>query len=723
MLVSSTAKNAGPPEVRPMPIQFSCPWCGRRLVSKDHKAGKTSKCPVCGSAVTVPSNGPAGQVAGSAEVGTDWAQWGFDGPSAPGTGSAIGTDPKGPVEPPTAPSLAACPSMTPASSFQENELGIFQPQHPLKASKVEAHQGAVTLRQHQGIWISKRVAVVGSSVMLFLFVAVAVWAISKATHSPAPHGAEPAPPSALTADAIFSQASPAVVQLVIQDQDEHTIASGSGFLISTKGLIATNYHVIEKAHTAHVVLADKTNLAVLGVAALDEEADIAIIKVSGQIRAQPLELAVNDLPPVGAKVYAIGNPLGLANTLSDGLISGHRETRRVGVIQTTAPISPGSSGGPLLGADGKVAGVTTFKFDDGENLNFAVPASHVARLLLRAEGEGKLTRFPLAREPNAFAFVKRGNAWVEKNEYDKAIKEYDEAIRLNPKYAYAYTCRGIAWSSKKEYDKAFKDFDEAIRIDPEYTYAYSSRGNTWCEKREYNKAIKDYDEAIRLDPRDPYRYCKRGNVWRDKQDYDRAIRDYDEAIRIDPKHAYAYSQRGYVFLLFKWEHDKAIKDFDEVLRLDPKNAEAYRNRGDAWYFKREYGIAIRDYDEAIRLDPKDADAYRSRGSAWREKKEYDKAFKDFDQAIRLDPKDALAYCERGDAWRALEQYDKAIDSYKTAISLKHPAPGLCQYNIGQAYEGAGKYPQAIRAFEEAQRLGMDAQSCKKAISDCRKSLR
>src|SRR5437016_14026 len=109
-----------------MTIRFACPWCGRRLVSEDHKAGKSSKCPVCGSAVTVPSNGPGGQVAGS----------------------AIDMVPIGPVEPATTPSVAAGPSMTPASSFLENDLGIFQPQHPLKGSKVEAHQGAGTLRQH-----------------------------------------------------------------------------------------------------------------------------------------------------------------------------------------------------------------------------------------------------------------------------------------------------------------------------------------------------------------------------------------------------------------------------------------------------------------------------------------------------------------------------------------------------------------------------------------------
>jgi hypothetical protein len=97
-------------------------------------------------------------------------------------------------------------------------------------------------------------------------------------------------------------------------------------------------------------------------------------------------------------VFAIGHPKGFANTLSDGLVSGHREIDGVSVIQITAPISPGSSGGPLLATDGKVVGVTSFKWKGGENLNFAAPASQVARLLLRCEKQAKVTAFPLEQQ-------------------------------------------------------------------------------------------------------------------------------------------------------------------------------------------------------------------------------------------------------------------------------------------------------------------------------------
>lgn len=376
--------------------------------------------------------------------------------------------------------------------------------------------------------------------------------------------------SRLAADAIFARSSPAVVQVVTQGGQGYASGSGSGFLVGNR-LIATNYHVIKKANRTHVVLADRTNLPVLGVAALDEEADIAIIMVADQIPAKPLELAVRNLPRVGTKVYAIGTPLGLfANTLSDGLVSGHREIGRLTLIQTTAPISPGSSGGPLLGTDGKVVGVTTSFFQGGQNINIAVPAFQVAKLLLRCEGEEvQLTPFPLVRQPDLFVYINRGNVWIDKQEYDEAIKNFDEAIRLDPDYAPTYTRRGYAWLEKKEYDWAIRDFDEAIRLDPHIALYYLNRGYAWSMKKDYDKAMKDLGEAIRLDPKYVLAYALRGSAWMEKEDYARAIEDCNTAIRLDPNCALAYYTRGLAWSGMK-NYERATWDWDKASRLDPK---------------------------------------------------------------------------------------------------------------------------------------------------------
>ncbi|OAI41853.1 hypothetical protein AYO40_06955 [Planctomycetaceae bacterium SCGC AG-212-D15] len=186
--------------------------------------------------------------------------------------------------------------------------------------------------------------------------------------------------------AIFRQASPAVVWVLTQDEHGRPLKTGSGFFISKDGHVATNYHVVDDAYAVHIVLADNTRVKVLGAVAIDEAVDIAILKVPPERSGPALTLTSQDLPPVGSKVFAIGNPQGLTHTLSEGLVSGHREARGMQVIQTTAPISPGSSGGPLLASsNGEVVGVTTAALPDGQNLNFAVPVSQVKRLLRHAD--------------------------------------------------------------------------------------------------------------------------------------------------------------------------------------------------------------------------------------------------------------------------------------------------------------------------------------------------
>src|SRR5262249_43571848 len=178
-----------------------------------------------------------------------------------------------------------------------------------------------------------------------------------------------------------------------------------------------------------------------------------------------------DLPPVGEKVFAIGNPEGLTRTLSDGLVSALRTDAGFTLIQTTAPISHGSSGGPLLGPPGNGGGGTAGRPRVGHKLTVAVPPSYVAELLARCKEVRHPTKLPLPAEFEPRTFIKRGNACLEKGEYDQAVKEFSEAIRLEPTSPYAVTCRGIAWSLKKEYQRAFGCSAHAIELDPTYSYA------------------------------------------------------------------------------------------------------------------------------------------------------------------------------------------------------------------------------------------------------------
>jgi Trypsin-like peptidase domain len=178
--------------------------------------------------------------------------------------------------------------------------------------------------------------------------------------------------------AIAKEANGAVVSIIMSDKEGHPIVQGSGFFISTNGWVVTNYHVIKSGSSAVIKLPDGAFFVVDGVLVSDKDRDVAVIKVHGN-NFRPLPLGNSDRLQVGDEVVAIGNPLSLEATVSNGIVSGIRtvEEKAGKVLQITAPISPGSSGGPLFNMAGEVVGITTAHLNGGENLNFAVPINYV----------------------------------------------------------------------------------------------------------------------------------------------------------------------------------------------------------------------------------------------------------------------------------------------------------------------------------------------------------
>ena len=169
------------------------------------------------------------------------------------------------------------------------------------------------------------------------------------------------------------------VSIVALDNINQPLGYGSGFIIGN-GLIATNVHVIEGSSSAYVLLNGmEKKYKVDGFIAIDKENDLVILKVP-EIYGDVLELGSENLPEIGEKIYAVGNPKGLNGTFSEGIISGVRDLSTSQVLQITAPISPGSSGGPVLDSNGKVIGIAFASFSSGQNLNFAIPVKYLKNI-------------------------------------------------------------------------------------------------------------------------------------------------------------------------------------------------------------------------------------------------------------------------------------------------------------------------------------------------------
>ncbi|GEM_PF-5327920 len=283
----------------------------------------------------------------------------------------------------------------------------------------------------------------------------------------------------------------------------------------------------------------------------------------------------------------------------------------------------------------------------------------------------------IQKKPTAYDYQVRGMLWSDKGEYDIAIADYNESIRLDPKQDDAWNNRGLAWYRKREYDKAIKDYDEALRIDPKCELAWNNRGLIWKDKGEYDKAIKDYDEALRLDPKFVIAWNNRGDIEREKGNYDKAIKYYGEVIRLDPKNIDGWNNRGYIWKLKK-KYENAIQDFTEVLRLDPENVYAWNSRGFCSRRTGKYYNALNDYNKALKIDSKNDETLNDR--AWIYATCPNEIFRDGKQAI----KDAKQACELSN-WKD----HRFVDTY------------------GAALAEAGRFDEAIKQIEKAMSLDAD----------------
>lgn len=184
----------------------------------------------------------------------------------------------------------------------------------------------------------------------------------------------------LTATQIFSQCSPAVCYVEVYDSLGQTIGTGSAFAVAEDGKLITNYHVIQDVYAAQVKFPDGKTYPVESVLAYDVQRDVAVLRIDAQ-GLTVLPLGDSDALVSGQTVYTIGSPQGLDNTIANGIVSAiNRVVDGQNYIQTTAPISPGSSGGALVDGFGRCVGVTSGTLS-GQNLNFAVPINDVKAYL------------------------------------------------------------------------------------------------------------------------------------------------------------------------------------------------------------------------------------------------------------------------------------------------------------------------------------------------------
>jgi len=346
---------------------------------------------------------------------------------------------------------------------------------------------------------------------------------------------------------LIKSIKPSTVIIFAYDDKGEFLKLGSGFFISQNGDVITNYHVVQGANSAEIKTTDEKTYPITYIVAGDEQNDL--IRLSVNIPSQyvyPLSLS-KTIPEVGERIIVYGSPLGLENTVSDGIVSAIRDIPDYGrIIQITAPISPGSSGSPVLNMKGEVIGIATFQMVGGQNLNFAIPSERIANLNLIEE---------------------------EKTFTTKELFEQKEKDKKDSDYAYETYDKALYFMDKKEYGKALPYLEIVIKTDISSlkAWAYLAIGYCYEEFGTYTKAVEAFKQAIRIDPNNAHAhynsYYNLGIAYGQLGFYNDAVEAFKQAIRIDPDDADAHYNLGVTYILIG-DRNSALNEYKILKELD-----------------------------------------------------------------------------------------------------------------------------------------------------------
>lgn len=454
---------------------------------------------------------------------------------------------------------------------------------------------------------------------------------------------------------LFRRVSPSVFVVEALDEDGVVVASGGGvavgpvfkprntgplpesfaevdrFLAATSStLIVTNTHVIVDADAVRVKQSKQTWPA--NVEHLDVRSDLCLLQVKG-LEATPVVLHESSTLTVGERVYALGAPKGLELSLSEGLVSGIRADPKGAVIQTSAAISRGSSGGGLFDSEGHLVGITTFFLSEGQNLNFALPTERIGALesqsaaetakewemlgakAIEAAGEragalGPLPPVPMGVGPDVQLWMEEAKRHLAIQDEGRrsAVRAYRRALRLSPVDFRIWMKLGSVYADLRNEQNMVNAYQEALRLKPDDASVWVSFGEGYEKLRETEQAVGAYQKAVHLQPENAAVWATLANTYGPAH-RKQAIQALQEAERLKPD-AFVWWSIAHTYDSLR-QYKQAEKAYQEAVRLEPGSAVFLSSLGSFYVFRRKCSKAREVYERLKIVDPKSFEIHRS----------------------------------------------------------------------------------------------------------------
>ena len=465
------------------------------------------------------------------------------------------------------------------------------------------------------------------------------------------------------AEQVFEQVRASIVSVDTQDEGNRPEGQGSG-VVAGPGKVVTNCHVIEDASRIRVAWRGKTLDATLLRQAAAH--DLCLLEVAG-LDAPAVALRKRAELRVGEEAYAVGNPLGLELTVSAGLISALPGPDKEALIHTSAPLSPGSSGGGLFDGRGRLIGITTGVFRYAQNFNTAQPADRVEALLAskeplpapaavpaaepawqqeveRLHGKGDwsglqaLAERRLAAYPNsAQARVHLGAALNGMGKKDAALRLYQEAIAIDPFHFDAWLNQAATLRSLERYAEAESAVRKALAISHEQSApAWQVLGEILYFSGKLDDALPAVAKAARMDPGNPATWSWVGHILSKQNRPAEAEKAYRKALRLNPNDVNTRKILAELQLITGKDKEAA----ESLANIPPEQRENAATQIAIGFSEQKQGRlaeAEQAWRKALELDPKALDAWFNLGWLYNKLSRFEEAEASLAKAVKLNP--------------------------------------------------------------------------------------
>jgi tetratricopeptide (TPR) repeat protein len=276
----------------------------------------------------------------------------------------------------------------------------------------------------------------------------------------------------------------------------------------------------------------------------------------------------------------------------------------------------------------------------------------------------------IRRDPkSADTYCDRADLFFNQHEYKKALVEIEKALAIEPGSPFLLTCRGQLLLENKLLEKALQDADDALRIVPSYVHARRLKGSTLRTLNRKEEAIAEYSAVLQICPLDDQILNERGAVWYELNAPDRAIADFTKAIQVQPN-PITYCLRAMAYSSAK-RNQEAESDFSEALKLDQDRVGALMGRALIRLEMGKLKESLRDSEAAIKLDPDSVPCLMAHALALMECDRFEDVIKDCEKLVRLEPQFAVVYSTRGLAFCRLCRWKEAVEDLERALKLDY----------------------------------------------------